>query len=69
MANNTITRTFQEESDFGDLMDWVMNQIPTEDKEIIYSGASPSMDVVTRLKRKIQITIKDRGQEFEVSRS
>lgn len=41
----------------GDLMQWFVDRIPTEDHEIIYNGAEPSMDVQTRLKKKLKITI------------
>lgn len=51
------TKTFQVESDFGDLMDWGVNNIETEEKESIYNGAEPSMTVETRLKKKVRITI------------
>lgn len=55
---NTKTKTFPPESDLGDLIDWFVKQIETEDIEVPYSGAEPSLDIVSITKKKYTITVK-----------
>ncbi len=42
-------------------MDWVINQIETDDRDIIYSGAEPSMGVRVETKFKYKIKIEKIG--------
>lgn len=51
------SKTFELQAEIGDLMDFVINNIETEDREIPYSGAEPTMDVRVETKRKYKITI------------
>jgi len=51
------SKTFELQAEIGDLMDFVINNIETEDREIIYRGAEPSIDVRIETKHKYKITI------------
>lgn len=53
----TKSKTFEKESDVGDLIQWFLNQIETEDVEVPYSGAEPSCDVIVQTINKYTITI------------
>lgn len=57
------TKTFEAESEFGDVMDWFMKNIETEYHEII-QNTPPSYDVEVRTTKKYRITI----QEVEVKK-
>jgi hypothetical protein len=51
------SKTFDKQSDFGDLMDFVASQIDTTDVEIVHSDAEPWMDAVTKTAHKYIVTI------------
>lgn len=50
-----LLQSFQ--SNFGDLIQFVIDNLDCEEREVIYTGASPSMDVLTETKHKYKITL------------
>ncbi len=52
------TKTFEIQSELGDIMDWVVSEIQTKDREIPYGGAEPALDVKIETIKKYTITIK-----------
>lgn len=57
----TTSKTFPIDSEVGEIIQWFLNQIETQDREIIYNGAEPSMDVIVETINKYTITIKKHG--------
>jgi hypothetical protein len=51
------SKTFEKQSEIGDVIDFVIAQVETEDREIIYNGAEPSMDVKIETSHKYIVTI------------
>lgn len=56
-TRDSSSKTFQKGSDFNELTEYVYDKIETEEREVVYSGAEPSMDVKTELKYKYIVTI------------
>lgn len=56
-TTSSKSKTFPKESEFGDLMDFVIGQIETEHREIPYGGAEPGLDIKTETVHKYIITI------------
>lgn len=60
------TKTFEAESEFGEVIDWFTRQIETKDHEII-QNTPPSYDVEVRTTKKYRITIHEfEGKKGEV---
>lgn len=57
MKRESKTKTFERQTNFGDVMEWVNIYVETEDHEIVYSGSEPSLDVECVTKHKYTITI------------
>lgn len=57
MKVSSKSKTFEEQSHFGDLIQFVIDNLDTEEREVMYSGASPSMDIVVETKFKYKITL------------
>jgi hypothetical protein len=53
------SKTFDAQAELGEIVDWVVSQIQTEDREIPYGGAEPSLDVRTETTKKYKITIQE----------
>jgi len=56
------TKTFEFQSELGDILDWVVKNIETVDVEIPYGGAEPALDVKCETTKKYSITIKAHGR-------
>lgn len=51
------SKTFPKGTDMSEVVDWFYEQVETNDEEVIYPGAEPSMDIEVRTDSKYLITI------------
>ena len=58
----TKTKTFELQSELGDLIDWFVKHIDTVDVEIPYGGAEPALDIKSETTKKYTIIIKSHEQ-------
>jgi hypothetical protein len=66
MKPQSKSKTFPKGTDFGEIADWFYAQIETDDREVIYAGAEPSMDLITETKSKVLITVTCYPEKSEI---
>lgn len=57
MKTKSKSKTFDVQTDMGNVVDWLVSNIETEDREIPYGGCEPSLDIKVETIHKYVVTI------------